>query len=59
MHIAFSLMVVSLRILKKEIFWGVFRTLSNAHDDVFSVEVVNVFQPFTIFAKKLRYICST
>ena len=44
-------MVVSLRVLKKEILRGVFRRLSNAYDEVFLAEVVNVFQPFTIFAK--------
>ena len=48
-------MVASLWVLKKEIFRGVFRTLTKAYDKAFLAEVVNVFQPFTIFAKKLRY----
>ena len=51
-----SIMVAHLPDLKKEIFRGVFRTLWNAYDEVFVAEVVNVFQLFTIFAKKtLRY----
>ena len=58
-HLAFSFMVMSLQVLKKEIFRGVFRTLSNVYNEVFPAEVVNVFQLFTIFAKKLRYSCST
>ena len=49
-YLPFSFHMVSLRVLKKEIFRGVFRTLSNAYDEVFLAEVVNVFQPFTIFA---------
>ena len=49
-------MVASLRVKKKkEIFRSVFRTLSNAYDEVFLAEVVNVFQQFPIFAKELRY----
>ena len=35
---------MSLRFLKKEPFRGVHRTLSNAYDEVFFAEVVNVFQ---------------
>ena len=45
-------MLVSLRTLKKEIFRGVFSTLSYAYDEVFRADVVNVFQTFTIFEKK-------
>ena len=52
-------MVASLRVLKKEISRSVFKTLSNAYDEVFLAEVNNVIQPFTIFAKKLRYSCLT
>ena len=52
------IMVVSLRVLKKRIFRGVFRTLSNAYDEVFFAEVVKVFHPFTTFARKLCYSCS-
>ena len=57
-HLVFQFMVVSLQVLK-EIFRGVFRTVSNAYDEVFLGEVVNAFKPFTIFAKKFRYSCST
>ena len=49
-HLVFLFMVVSLR----EISRSVFRTLSNDYE-VFLAEVVNVFQPFTIFTKKLGY----
>ena len=34
-------------------------TLSNAYDEVFFAEVVNVFQQFTIFPEKFRYSCLT
>ena len=36
-----------------------FKTLSNAFDEVSLAEVVHVVQSLTIFAKKLRYSCST
>ena len=50
-------MVVSLRVLKNEAsleacLGGVFRTLSNVYDEDFLVDLVNVFQPFTIFKEK-------
>ena len=51
--------MVSLRVLKTEILISVFRTLSNAYDEVLLTEIVNFFQRFTMFAKKLRYSCST
>ena len=41
----------------KKSFRGVFRTLSNDYDEAFFAEVVNVFEQFTIFEKKLRYSC--
>ena len=45
--------MIPLRVFKKkEIFRRVFRTLSNAYDEIFLAEVVNVFQLFTIFVKK-------
>ena len=45
--------------LKTETFRDVFRTLSNTYNEVFLAEVVNVFQPLTIFAKNLYHSCST
>ena len=50
-HLAFSFMVPFLQVLKKEIVRGVFRTLSNAYDEISLSEVFNVFQPFT-FSRK-------
>ena len=47
-------MVTFTRVLKKIIFRGEFRTPSNVYEKVFLAEVVNVFQPFTIFVKKLH-----
>ena len=38
----------------KKSFRGVFRILSNDYDEAFFAEVVNVFQQFIIFEKKLR-----
>ena len=34
---------------------GIFRALLNTFDEVFLAEVVNVFQPLTIFAKKVLH----
>ena len=49
-------MMLSLRIFfKKEIFRGVYRTLLNIYNEVFSAEIVTVFQQLAIFAKKLRH----
>ena len=49
-HLAF--MVVSLPVLNfRGVSRRVFRTLSNAYDDVSLAEVVNVFQQFTILQK--------
>ena len=53
-------MMVSLQFcLKKEIFRGIFRTLLNIYDEVFSAEIVNAFQALAIFAEKLRHSCLT
>ena len=38
---------------------GIFRALLNTFDEVFLAEVVNAFQPLTIFAKKLPHNWST
>ena len=45
-HLTFSLWWYHLRALRKEIFRGVFRTLSNVCDEVYFAKVVNAFQPF-------------
>ena len=46
-HLEFSFGGCLYGFLKKEI-----SKSSNAYDEVFFAEVVNIFQPFTIFAKK-------
>ena len=33
--------------------------MENTYDGVFLAKVVNVFQPFSVFAKKLRHSCVT
>ena len=46
-------MGVSSRVLKKEIFRGVFRTLSDAYDEIFLAEVVKGYLHYkTIFCHK-------
>ena len=42
---------------KKTIFRGVFRTLLNIYNEVFSAEIVTAFQQLAIFAKELRHSC--
>ena len=54
-RLAFSFMVAFLQVFKKGIFRDVFSIFSNAYDEVFLAKVVNVSQPFTIFAKMLCY----
>ena len=52
-HLVFSFVVVSSQVLKKEIFRGVFRTLSNDYDEVFLGEIVKCISTVYYFRKKV------